>query len=116
MQVTKAKLRERRIYNPHNLAELADDPKICVYYSPQTTGVTARYGEWVVGGIGFRTNWRDEGRKTFTVHHRDYKEPKLQEAIAWAEEKYGIDAWERSPFGSYHPVGTLKRAMQLEAS
>ena len=110
-QLTKNDLRARRIYNPWDLAKGQNDPQVFIDYSPQMLGRAMRFACWQVLRIGYKT---DRGSpawyaKTFTCYHpREDKAPQLQAALAWATERYRIAEWERSPFGSYHPKGTLE--------
>jgi len=43
------------------------------------------------------------------VHRRVDKESKLAEIKAVAEQRYGVKEWEKSPFGSWHPLGTMAK-------
>lgn len=85
--------------------------KVYVAYRPAITGRGGMSARWQIVGNGFKTDpdahWQDYGQKTFGVYARDEKDRRLQEALAWASEQYGIPAWERSPFGAYVPTGTV---------
>ncbi len=106
MKLTKNKLRDRRIFNAYDLAELQDEPKAWVEF----TSSDSRSSSWRVHRLGWHTAGQNGGSKTFINHGRSDKEAKRLEALAWATERYVIQEWERSPFGTYHPVGTLARA------
>ena len=115
MKLTKTILKERfRIFNPYGIAEQQDGHKVYIDYSPQTSGLAGLNARWSVVAVTAKTDphghWRDDGTKVFPCWHplEDKEEHRL-EAIAWATERYGITEWERSPFGSYHPKGTLER-------
>jgi len=106
--ITKAQLLALSI-NAYDLASLQDEPKVYIaYYSPMS-GFAARYAQWVVHRIRYRTGG-SLGDKYFPVPSisKD-KERKRLEAITWASQKYRISEWEKSPLGTYHPKGTLER-------
>lgn len=115
MAVTKAKLREFDIVNQHNLASCDGGLHVWVGYSPADTGRAYRSAKWQVCRVGFKTDasasawWGDNGNKTFNVYRREEKESQRLAAIEWATKRYGIEEWEKSPFGSYHPKGTLAK-------
>ena len=117
--MTKAQLMARRISSPYELAKLQDEPKVCIVYSPQEMGRAYRPATWRVYRIGYHTDsgahWTDYGNKTFNCFRpREDKLLQFQAAVAWATEQYGIREWERTPFGSYHPKGTLARVKAME--
>ena len=56
MKLTKNKFQDRRIFNPYGLADLQDEPKVFVDWSPQLIGRMSRSAKWAVVGIGFATN------------------------------------------------------------
>ena len=116
MKLTKNQLREQKVYNEHNYADLQDDPyKVWVSYTPtDRNSRSMTVSGWYVHRNGYRTDPKDRtGSKCFVDHGRRDKEEKRLEAIAWATERYGIQEWERSPFGSYHPVGTMAKAVAI---
>ena len=119
MRLTKAQLRERKIHNAYNLAKVQIEPKVFIPYSPQEIGMASQFAKWQVYRIGWKTDpeahWTNDGQKTFNVFRpaTPEKEEQRLAAISWATEKYGISEWERSPFGSYHPVGTLAKAAAI---
>ena len=114
MKLTKAILRKRfRIFNPRDIATQQNGHKIFVVYSPQVVGRAYRSAKWSVASVTEQTDpnahWTEHGTKTFHCWHpMEDKEKQRLEALAWATERYGIIEWERSPFGSYHPKGTLE--------
>lgn len=112
MKLTKNILRENKIINPYELAKVTEN-KIYIDYSPAENGRMARYAQWEVVGIGFKTDpnghWLDYGHKTFIVLGREDKQCKLQEAILWANDNFGTTEWEKDPFGSYQIKGTLAK-------
>lgn len=113
---TKAQLRERLISNPYGLAATQPEPRVAVEYYPEGDHSNPR---WVVFGVGFKVypegTWSQDGNRVFVCFRpSEDKESKLSKAIEWATGRYGITDWERSPFGSYHPVGTMARAMGWE--
>ena len=108
-RLTKTQLRGRKIYNEWHLAALQDEPKVYLLYSPATDGHIARYAQW-----SFRQNGRGGEIKGSTLHSPSKDKENYRVALLkWATNEYGITEWERSPFGSYHPVGTLARAKGL---
>ena len=113
-KLTKTDLRARHIYNPWDLAKRQNGLQVFIDYSPQMLGRAMHFACWQVLRIGYKTDkggaaWYDMGNKTFPCYHpRGDKAPQLQAALAWATERYHIAEWERSPFGSYHPKGTLE--------
>jgi hypothetical protein len=111
--LTKSKLNAIGIHNPHNLASRGAEPQVYVDYFPSVTGRAAKFARWSIGRIGYKTDpkghWSEGYNKTFTVTCRADKEPQRIKAIEWATERYKIKEWERSPFGSYHPTGTLAK-------
>ena len=114
-KLTKNQLRDRHIINTYNLANLQDEPKVWVTYTPSEIGRSMVVSGWSVHRVGYYTdpNKRYQS-KAFVNYGRHDKEEKRLQALAWAEERYKITDWERSPFGSYHPVGTMARAAALE--
>jgi hypothetical protein len=116
LKLSKQVLQERYgIVNPYDLAKRGGDLMIAVTYAPADNGLMARYAYWSVWRIGKvvdpTAHWQDRGSKTFAVRGREYKESARLEALAWASTKYGIKEWEKSPFGSYHPKGTIEKAV-----
>ncbi len=110
----KDELREHlNVFNAHNYATVAG-VNVWIDYRPQVTGRGYQSAAWQVFGNGFQTedsperaHWRNYGLKTFNVFRREYKQSQLEAALAWASERYGIPEWERTPFGSYVPKGTV---------
>jgi hypothetical protein len=115
IKVNKELLKAVNVYNPHNLCTQGGDG-VFVSYIPQRPGRVYRNAKWQVVRPGYKNDpdgwWGDYGHKTFNVFSRAEKEPQRLAAIAWASERYGIKQWERSPFGSYHPKGTIERALK----
>ena len=116
MKLTKAVLRAAGISNGWGIARRQPDPQVYVYFLPELSWRAYRIAAWQVGLIGGNTApepenpWYNRGNKTFEVFYGDRKEVKqsqLEGAKAWASERYGIAAWGRSPFGSWHPAGTM---------
>ncbi len=108
-KLTKTSLRARKIHSEYGLASLQDEPQVWVSFAP--------YDQWHSGGwrvhrVGYQTLNKYED-KNFLNRDRHDKEAKRLEAIAWASERYKIDEWEKSPFGSYHPVGAMARAAAM---
>lgn len=115
MKITKAMWRELRVFNPHGIMELSPEPRVMVGYSPQENGRAYKSPSWKVHRFGYRTDpygahWRDNGNKTFDIFRIEEKSLRLEEAKAWAQDRYKIAGWERSVFGSWHPTGALAAA------
>jgi len=111
MSKTTEEFREHLfLHNASNYASAAG-LKVHVDYRPTITGRGYTSARWQVVGIGFQTDpgghFQDNGQKTFSIMGRDQKQARLQEALDWASERYGISSWERSPYGSYVPTGTV---------
>lgn len=101
------------IHNPHDLATRAGTEFIVDYY-PQDLGRGGQGAKWKVCRLGFKTDpmapWYEHGNKAFYPHgplNKRNKDSCRDVALAWASREYNIKEWERSPFGSYHPKGTL---------
>lgn len=119
MNYTKNQLRELKIYNPHNLAHTGHS-KLYIGYTIGESGRLERYPYWAVIGIDFKvapnSGWHDFGTKRFDVTCRANKIPRLNEAIQWCYEKYGIpkDQWEKDAFGGYQIKGTIQKAVNSQ--
>jgi hypothetical protein len=93
------------IHNEHNSLVKG---QVLIAWSPQDTGRGGRSAWWQVHRKGYLThpnnpNYWEHDRKTFTVNGRDDRESKLQEAIAWARERYGFGEFVKDPWGAYQP-------------
>ncbi len=109
MKITKKLLNEHNIFNSYNLAQVVGS-KIFIDYIPADNGrLTSRYAYWKY------TRLAETGyyHKDFTVTHREAKEPKLQEAIAYVKSKHGINITDKDIFGAYHPEGTLNKLQEI---
>lgn len=89
---------------------------ICVSYTPANNGRGGRSAHWQVWSPFFKTDdpngyWRDHGSKTFMVYSRDTKQAALEEALAWAEFKYGVTEWKKTnrlfTTGTYFPAEVI---------
>ena len=118
MKITKNRLRDFNIINAHDLAKRSGGLMLVASYRPAENGRASSSAQWSVWRVGHQVDpnahWQDHGSKVFTVSGCEQKEPQRLAAIKWASEKYGIDEWEKSPFGSYHPKGILAKATQQE--
>lgn len=109
---TKKQLEELNIHNPHNLASLTAQ-KVFISWSPQMTGRAYRPAHYAVVHIGHKTDpgghWMDDGHKTFSIYGGEGKdkESRLQQSIAWANEKFGARVWVRDPWGSYQDPSVI---------
>jgi len=120
MKLTKPQWKEQfKVYNPHDLARLGGEPPVYVDYHGAETGRAYRSAKWVVIHIREKTDpsghWMDNGSKVFNVYRKEEKEQQLKAALEFGK-KYGVVEWERSPFGSFHPKGTMECAAQTPAS
>jgi len=117
MRLTKNKLREYKIFNPHNLASRGGS-LLYIDYSVGEDGRMAHYPYWAVVGIGLKVNpdghWADNGNKKFSVSHREVKQSQLITAMEWCQSTFQIplDDWERDCYGGYQIKGTMKRATE----
>lgn len=101
---TKALLSERlRIHNPWGFCEQGGG-RVYVNTQSATTGRAAMSARVQVIGLREKTNpsgwWGDCGHKTWNVS-RDTKAARIEQAKAWASERYGITEWVRDPFGGW---------------
>ena len=107
--MTKKQLAKWNIYSPYSLAKNIPLHVFIVYVYADR-----RNAKWQVCRTNAQTDpkgwWGDDGWKTFDVYSRKEKEPQRLAAIGWASSRFKIAEWERSPFGSYHPKGTLASA------
>ena len=114
--MTKNDWRELGIFNPHGIQERAKS-KLYIGYKVQDYGLSGQGAGWAVYGRDFKTDpdgpWYDRGDKTFSVWGRDDKQTVLVIAMEWVKENYGITEWERGPWNSYFPKGTLAEAKQV---
>ena len=74
-------------------------------YTPQETG---RYGwthfsGWRItkAGVMLSDDYRDGGSMSFSVYHRDDKQPQFNAAAKWMEEKFHIVELVKTPMGSW---------------
>lgn len=99
--------RGARMFNAHSLcreyAEATGNPvPVYVGYRTQESGRAYQSAAWQVHRPGYKTDpeghWRDYGDKTFNVFApmTVEKATKLEEAKAWASERYGVTAWART--------------------
>ena len=128
MKPTMKNLSVRGIHNPHGLAALQDPPRVYLAYRNQSTGRWYQSAAWQITSADSEETdpaanntraWYDHGLKTFSMTGAlqsivGQREPLRRQALDWIAERYSIDIeWERSVFGSWHPLGTLARAMAL---
>lgn len=112
---TKLQLGERNICNSHNVCT-SGGGKVYIDYRAWDS-VSRCSSAWLVHGIGFETDpagshFSDHGSKSFGVWGRDVKAVKLKHAKAWASERYGIDEWERDPFGGWQDKRVWQAVMK----
>ncbi|MFA5299854.1 MAG: hypothetical protein WC389_16845 [Lutibacter sp.] len=100
-------MNENKIYNSYDIATLTNN-NFYIEYVPATKDLASHYAYWATYRIDGKHLWRNK----FTVTHREQKHLKLQEAIAWTKEKYGLDCSEKDPFGAYQVVGTMAKIQQ----
>lgn len=95
----KDKLRERKIYNNHNIAKLGDG--YFVAYS-SNGGRSMLPSWWAVYHIGYKfksSAWYEGGARTFSGKKSD-KETLLR-ALIFASKASGQYEWVKTPFGGY---------------
>jgi len=105
----KDKLRERKIYNTHNIAKLGD--KIFVTYS-RNEGRSVLPSWWAVSHTdrNFKdTAWYENGARTFNCHKKSDIEP-FTKALSFASKVTGCYEWVRTPFGGYVSKYTAEKA------
>ena len=110
-RLTIKQLRDRKIYNEWHLAALQDSPRVYLEYYPATDGHLAQYACWP-----FREYKGGEITGAVLNQPSKQKQHHRLALLEWALKEYDISEWERSPFGSYHPVGTLAKAAAIEAT
>lgn len=111
IRLTIKQLRDRKIYNEWYLAALQDSPKVYLEYHPATDGYLGQYARW-----SFRQYTGGEITSAILNRPSEQKQYRRLALLEWATKEYGISEWERSPFGSYHPVGTLAKAAAIEVT
>lgn len=122
-KITRATLRERGICNDSDIARYAGN-RVYLYYHPYVRESLAPPGVFACG-IGFNVDsnaWSvDNGNKWFGLEsgaiHAKRVAKTLLVAQGWvsAPERGYVPPnteWERSPFGGWHPAGTVKRAYE----
>jgi hypothetical protein len=109
-------LRERlNICNPWNYCE-AGGGYVYIDYNAATKGRGGRSAHIQViathGHTDVHAAWYDYGRKTWTCSQLTRAE-RLDEAKAWATEKYGITDWIKDPFGGWQDARVVARVKEL---
>ena len=105
-----------------NMYDFMTDGMVCVRYEKPVhgrRGMAVAHG-WCVYRRGFKTDpdaiWFRHGNKYFVNYGSHDKEEKRLEAFKWAEEKYGITEWTKTPFGDYMDAEFVKsRIAELKA-
>jgi len=115
MRISKQALKNVKIYNGHDLCRLGGGKIFLSYYTGNQAACSVSH--WSVVGIGFNTDpkaqWADYGCKTFSGN---MKSPALDEAKAFASEKYGIRAWDRDPFGNWQDRKVMAQVIKKVSS
>lgn len=118
MSKIKDKLGEVKVHNAHNFAGHGN---VYIAYSPNEYGRIMRPARWQVVRPGFKTDpdghWMNYGHKTFLLvnageTHKEKKEIALEEAKAWASERYGITEWAKTPFGDWMDADFVKARLK----
>lgn len=99
-----------RVFNPY---EFAGDDAYLEYF-PNDNSRGGRSARWCVYRKGDAPeSWRSSAVKEFVIWgagtHAEVKAQKLEEAKAWASERYGIKEWARTPFGTWMDAEFVKR-------
>lgn len=109
MSTAADRLRELRIFSPHNACTFAAEhggTGVYLNYRAQQNGRAFVSAAWQVIRPGYKTDpgshWQDHGHKTFLR-----STTAEQDAKAWAEERYGITEWAKIPGirGAWFPAG-----------
>ena len=106
---TRAELKAAGIHNSWAIAE-GSGSFLYIGYTPSSRESSP---QWQVVNTRDKTDpgghWQNRGHKTFAVMGRAQKQPQLQAAFDWCKARWSIFDWERDPWGSYHPAGTLAK-------
>jgi hypothetical protein len=102
---------DMRIINTYDQCVAAGGDRIVLYYFGRPDSRSCSGPHWSVGRIKDgksletikNSAWYDHGHKTFYFGYpiREHKETALQEAISWANEKYGPREFVRNRMGDY---------------
>lgn len=120
MSKTIDQLRAVRVFNDHEFFN-GDGPRGQVFLSyTSDTGRGGRGRYWHVHRVGHKTDpdghWHHYGNKAFSAYAvRDGmtgRAAALEDAKAWAGERYGIIEWARTPFGSYGDATFVKTRLK----
>ena len=114
-------LKKANVFNAHGFATTHNPhSEVFIEYSAGETGRASRTAAWRVYRIGFQTDpethWMNYGNKTFFIQgegpHSELKTSIFEEARAWAEERYGISEWARTPYGSWMEASFVKARLE----
>ena len=112
--ITKAKLRELSLHNGWMITQ-AGAGKVFICYQPAASDSGMA---WQVVMPVAKTDpggpWYQDGHRTFAIRGRGERAARLLVALTWATNAYFVPGqeWERSPYGDYHPKGTIARAIR----
>ena len=99
-----------RVFNDWDFAQ----GHVFISYTGQSDYRSMQTPQWQITKGRERTDdnpkgpWYDYGKKTFVVWGREDKPVKLEEAKAYASEKYGIKEWAKTPYGSWMDAEFVK--------
>lgn len=105
------RLRAVKVYNPHDFYR--DKGRVWIAYSPMQGGRWYSPAQWVVTGVGIEVcpdaPWYNHGKKCISISDvaisagtlKERRQRGLEQAMAWAEEHFGITEWARDPYGGY---------------
>jgi hypothetical protein len=119
-------LRERRVFNSYEFygGPASRIPHIGYYSDTGRGGLgqfwqVTRLGEDLNDGRGawYQNDHHGGSHRTFSLFRSaggtfaERKRAALEEALAWARERFGIEEWQRDPFGSYGPAEYVDRRL-----
>lgn len=110
-----------RTLGMHNEYGFADG-KLFLSYTPEDNGRGGHGAHWQAVKGNEETDptapWYNYGKKTFTVFsyhkgdgHAAAKQRALDAIKQWASDKYGVQEWARTPYGSWMDAGFVKKRM-----
>lgn len=108
-KLTKAKLREWKLCNTHDLLRSGEPAIDYVGRGDSRSMRTPGWTVWARDRALAGAPWYDYGAKKFIVFGREEKQAKLEEATAWASQHFKVAEWVRTPFGSYVPREVAER-------
>lgn len=114
---TKEAMRSAGVHNSWELAKLLPPADwFFISHTSRKTGRGSMPAKFQVTHLRLRTDpeahWSDYGKKTFTFGISS-KAARLQEAIDWANERFGTREWIKDPHGSFQQRSVLNAVWAL---